>query len=243
MTHIWNSSLLFPNYSLASSNIWCFLFQAETNPWLGCELTQMKTTLRAGKREGGIKDILEWGRTWEFRFAPGSPRAARAGSRAGAPKAAKGTAPICGRDSSQGQKSGSDISGKGNKGQGVKQFKNGRDRWKWSYFSVLKWKLILSFSRLAPFLIHFQVEMAMGYVKRQFNNIASLQMSPSWLKSSWESRRLPKAAPVQMRWLRQTPKPNPGCQDVLGPLTVQHLSLKSHHRGAGSSLGFTHNCN
>lgn len=32
--------------------------------------------------------------TWEFKFAPGSPRAARAGSRAGAPKAAKGTAPI-----------------------------------------------------------------------------------------------------------------------------------------------------
>lgn len=59
----------------------------------------MKTTLRAGKR-GAIKEILEGGRTWEFRFAPGSPRAARAGSRAGAPKAAKGTAPICGRESS-----------------------------------------------------------------------------------------------------------------------------------------------
>lgn len=32
-----------------------------------------------------------------MRFAPGSPRAARAGSRAGAPRAAKGTAPICDR--------------------------------------------------------------------------------------------------------------------------------------------------
>lgn len=55
------------------------------------------------------------------------------------------------------------------------------------------------FLRLAPFLIHFWVEMATAYVKRQFNNIASLQMSPIWFKSYWESRRLPKGAPIQMR--------------------------------------------
>lgn len=51
---------------------------------------------------GAIKDILGSGRTWEFRFAPGSPRAARAGSRAGAPRAAKGTAPICDRQKQSG---------------------------------------------------------------------------------------------------------------------------------------------
>lgn len=65
----------------------------------------------------------------------------------------------------------------------------------------------------------------MVYVKRQFNNIASLQMSQIWLKSYWQSRRLPKAAhfgPFQVRSSRQTPKPKTHFQNVLENLTAAH---------------------
>lgn len=86
----------------------------------------------------------------------------------------------------------------------------------------------------------------MVYVKRQFNNTASLQMSQIWLKSYWQSRRLPKAAhfgPFQVRSSRQTPKPKTHFQNVLENLTAAHspkmdVLNTSHHGGAGSSLGF-----
>lgn len=84
--------------------------------------------------------------------------------------------------------------------------------------------------------------MATVHVERQFNNVASQQTSPIWLESYWESRRLPKAAhfgPFQTRWLRQTPKPNTHCQDVLNCAAspLKWMCWTHPTRRAGSSLG------